>query len=258
MHLHDHEGIDAALFDPLVERDHRALDDVRCRALHRRIDGGALGVLAPRGIAGFDLRKVQTSPEHSLHVAPFPRPLPGLVHELLHTGITGEVEIHVLLGLSAGDAQLSTETEGRHAVDETEVDGFRTATLLVAHLIQGNPENLRRRGPMNVLSGLECLPQALVAGEVRHDPQLDLRVVGRQQTPAPGRDECLPNAPALGCAHGNILQIRLRGREPARGGDGLVIARVHPAGLRIDAGGERVRVGGLELAHASVLEDELR
>jgi hypothetical protein len=58
MDLHDELGVDAALDVPTVYADHRPLDDIGRRALHRRIDGGAFGVLPAAGIARVDLGQV--------------------------------------------------------------------------------------------------------------------------------------------------------------------------------------------------------
>ena len=58
MDLHDELGVDAALGVPTVYADHRPLDDIGRRALHRRIDGGAFGILPAAGIARVDLGQV--------------------------------------------------------------------------------------------------------------------------------------------------------------------------------------------------------
>ena len=46
VHLHDHQGVQFAVFQPVVNLDHGVLDDVGGGALHGRVDGGALGGLA--------------------------------------------------------------------------------------------------------------------------------------------------------------------------------------------------------------------
>jgi hypothetical protein len=42
---------------------------------------------------------------------------------------------------------------------------------------------------------------------MRHDPQLDLRIVGGDQAVIRRRDEGLPDAAAFGLADRNVLQI---------------------------------------------------
>ena len=73
----------------------------------------------------------------------------------------------------------------------------------------------------------ERLQQAGVAGQVRHDAQFDLGIVRGDQHVARRRDESLPDAPALGRADRDVLQVRIGRREPAGGRDGLVIRGVH-------------------------------
>ena len=87
---------------------------------------------------------------------------------------------------------------------------------------------------MNVLVARERREQAFVAGQVRHDPKLDLRVVGGEQLEARRRDERLADAAAFGGADRNVLQVRVGRRQPARRGDGLVVRRVDALGARID------------------------
>ena len=84
------------------------------------------------------------------------------------------------------------------------------------------------------LSLAKALQQAFVLREVRHDAQLDLRIVRRQQHVALGRDECLTDAPPLGRAYRDVLQVGILRRQPAGGGHRLVIAGVHAPGTRVD------------------------
>ena len=94
----------------------------------------------------------------------------------------------------------------------------------------------------------EGAQQACVAGQVRHDAQLDLRVVRRQQHMAGRRDERLADAPALracgsGCSAGSDRSTTA-GRSPPRPGDSEVCTRPVRA---IDLLRQLVGVGGLEL-----------
>ncbi|MCY1350547.1 hypothetical protein D9M69_367830 [compost metagenome] len=90
-----------------------------------------------------------------------------------------------------------------------------------------------------------------------HDAQLDLRVVGRQQLVAPGRDEGLADAPALGGADRDVLQVRVGGRQAPGGRHRLVIGGVDAPGTRVDLLRQAVGVGALELAQGAVLHDHL-
>ena len=70
--------------------------------------------------------------------------------------------------------------------------------------------------------------------QVRHDAQLDLRVVGRQQHVALGRDERLADAASFGRADRDVLQVRILRRQSAGGRHCLVVTGVYAARLRID------------------------
>ena len=85
---------------------------------------------------------------------------------------------------------------------------------------------------MQVLPRRERLDQALVPGEVGHDPHLDLAVVRRhQRLVALADDERLPDPAALGGADRDVLQVRVGRGEPAGGGDRLLERRVDAAAV---------------------------
>lgn len=83
---------------------------------------------------------------------------------------------------------------------------------------------------MQVLAGGEGLDEALVLGEVGHDAQLDLAVVGGHEgLVALADDEAVPDGPALVGAHRHVLQVRVGGRETSGGGDRLAEGGVDAA-----------------------------
>ena len=91
---------------------------------------------------------------------------------------------------------------------------------------------------------------------MRHDAQFNLGVVRRHQLVALRGHEGLTNAPALFAADGNVLQVWLRGRQPAGGRHCLVIRGVNPAGAMVNQFRQSVGVGGFQLAQASVFQDQ--
>ena len=133
-----------------------------------------IGILSQLVVAGTDLRQVQPAAEDRLDVTKLPRGRAGLVHVALHAGIALEIEVDVLLGRAALDAELPGKAEGRHAVDEPEVDGLGRPALVRGHLRGRQPEDLGGRRLVNVAILGERRQEALISGEVRHDPQLDL------------------------------------------------------------------------------------
>ena len=94
---------------------------------------------------------------------------------------------------------------------------------------------------MQVLAGAKRLDEALVLRQVRHDPHLDLAVVGRHQLgkvalAALADDERIADPAARLRTNRNVLQVRFGGGKPARRRNGLVERGVDTA-----VGGHRVQ-----------------
>ena len=84
-------------------------------------------------------------------------------------------------GRAAIDLEPAREPESGHAVDQPEVDGLRLAPLVRVHRLERHAEDLRGGGLVHVAIFGESLEQAGIVGQVRHDAQLDLRIVRRHQ-----------------------------------------------------------------------------
>ena len=110
---------------------------------------------------------------------------------------------------------------------------------------------------MHVLAGVERRQQALIATDVRHDPQLDLRVVGAQDHATRRRNKGLADAPPFRRAYRDVLQVRIAGTESAGDRDRLTVAGVHATGGGIDACRQLVAVGRLQLRQCAVLQQGL-
>src|ERR1700728_263911 len=93
MHLHDEPGRNILARAPGIDRDHGALDDVGGGALHRRVDGAALGVLLGLFVAGADIRQVQTPSVDSLDITSVAGALARLVHEAPYSGVALEITL---------------------------------------------------------------------------------------------------------------------------------------------------------------------
>ena len=103
-------------------------------------------------------------------------------------------------GGAAFDFQLAGQAECRHAVDQAEIDGFGVAALLAA-TARATPNTSAAVARWMSSPSLNACSRFGVAGKVRHDAQLDLRIIGRNQLVAGRRDECLADAAAFGGAH---------------------------------------------------------
>ncbi len=101
--------------------------------------------------------------------------------------------------------------------------------------------------------------QGGIVGIMSENPQLDLRVIGRQEPPAgPARDECLADLTAVLGADRDILQVGVARAQPAGRGDALIERRVNSAVLGMHQTGERVEVGALELRELAMPQKQGR
>ncbi len=99
--------------------------------------------------------------------------------------------------------------------------------------------------------------QQRIAAEVRQQPQLDLRVVGRKQLRARRRSKRRANlAPQLR-ANGNVLQIRIDRRQPARRRGRRLKRGVH-ARFRIGQQRQRIDVIRFQLRQMPVFQHQPR
>src|SRR5206468_12453388 len=124
-----------------------------------------------------------------------------------------EVALDVVAGGAALDAQVLGKAEGTHAVDQAEVDDLGVAALLALHFFRRQAEDLGSGGAVDVLAGRERAQHRLVARDVGHDAQLDLRVVGRYDHFARRGDEGFADAAAFGGAYRDVLQVRVARRQ---------------------------------------------
>ena len=157
-----------------------------------------------------------------------------------------------------GDADVPGQREGGLAVEQRVVDDLRAAPQLVRVEAGVGAEHLQRRAVVDVLADAERLDQRLVAGQVRQHPQLDLRVVGRDQHVAGRGDERAADLAADLGADRNVLQVGIGAAQAAGGGHRLVEAGVHAAGLRVDQQRQRIDVGALQLLQAAPVQDQAR
>ena len=254
MHLEDEPGASPLLAQPVVDPHHRHLDDVGVRALHDEVDGEPLAERARLPVRGAQLRHRAPPAEQARRVAVARGVLDRPRDEVLDVREAGEVRVDVRLRLLARDLEVLGEPERRDPVDDPEVDHLRDRALAGRQLGRVHAEHLRGGRRVDVLAAREGLAQLRLAGDVREDPQLDLRVVGREQlVPRLGDEGRADLATELG-ADRDRLEVRVRRREPARRGDRLVDRRVQAAVL-CDQARQRAQVGVHELRVLAPLLD---
>src|SRR6185437_698264 len=94
-----------------------------------------------------------------------------------------------------------------------------------------------------------------ITAEVGKQPQLDLRVIRRQQLRARCGDESRPDLTPQFGFDGNVLQVGIEGRESSGRSCSGLERGVH-ARVRVGLSWENVDVGGFELGEMPVFENE--
>ena len=131
---------------------------------------------------------------------------------------------------------------GRDAVDDAEVDGLGAGADFFGHGGGVDFEDLGGGEGVDVFAGAVGVEQQRVLREVRHEAELDLRVVGGHEQVAGRGDEGFADFAADFGADGDVLQVGVDAGEAAGGGADLVERGVDAAfGVGEDAGARRGR-----------------
>ena len=104
-------------------------------------------------------------------------------------GIRLEVAVDHLLCLGARNLERGGKAVRLLPVDNAKVNGLGTAAQLRRDLFDGNAKDARGGCGVEVRTLVERRNQMLVTGEVRKQPQLDLRVVAGEKHGALGHRE---------------------------------------------------------------------
>ena len=108
---------------------------------------------------------------------------------------------------------------------------------------------------MDVEAFLEGILQGLDVGDMSQHPQLDLRVVGRDQRMARrGNKSGADLTPVFG-ANWNVLQVRIVGRQPPGEHRRLAVGSMDPPGTGVDVGGERIGIGAHQLGQLAPVDN---
>ena len=123
------------------------------------------------------------------------------------------------------------------------------------HVGDRHVEDDGRRLAVDVRPLAERLDERGIAAQVRQHAQFDLRVVRGHEQEAVVGNEAAPYVGADLGADRDVLEVRVRGREPTRRRDGLVEARVQPSRPRVHEDRQRVHVRAAQLVQLAVLDD---
>ena len=255
MHGEDHRDGGGQL---ARQGDHGALEDVGGGALDGHVHGGPLRRRPDLGVAAAQFGHEPAAAVQGADLAALPRLLDHAVEVTLDGGIAGEIGVDERLGEAGGDPDVAGEGERRLPVQERVVDDLGAAPQLVGVEPAVGAEDLEGGAVVDVVAADERLDEGRVLREVGEHPQLDLRVVGRDEGAAVAGHERPPDLAAEGGADGDVLQVRVAAAEPARRRHCLVERGVHPARVRPRELGQRLDVGALQLLDRPPVEHEPR
>ena len=112
--------------------------------------------------------------------------------------------------------------------------------------------NAGRCGSVNVVPRAEVFNHALVAAQLRHDAEFNLRIVGREKrTPLLWHKSLADFAPVI-AANRNVLQVGIARREASCGRHSLVERRMDVSCLRINQFRQRINIRADELFQRTV------
>ena len=98
--------------------------------MNRRVDRGALGGVADRGVAAVDVAQLAAAAHERFDVAVFAGELYGGFHVVFQPLVLCEIVFDEFFGFGAFDAELVAEVGGAGAVNDAEIDGFGGAALV--------------------------------------------------------------------------------------------------------------------------------
>ena len=238
-----------------VDLDHCALHDVGGRALNRQVDRDALRGESNLAVAAVQLGHQPPPPVHRLHDAGRARLLERPVDEGADAREPGEVGVDELLRRLLRHADVLRERERALAVEQRVVDHLGDAAKIVRVAAAVGAEDLQRRPLVEVGPLAERVDEHRIFRKVREDPELDLRIVRRDQhVPRIGDERAADLAPERR-PDGDVLEVGIAAAQPPGGRDRLVEAGVHAAGLGVNELGQRVDVGAFQLHQPAPFED---
>ena len=154
----------------MVDTDHRQLDEVRRRALKRRVDSRPLGEIASIRIAAVHVGDGAAAAK-KIHchtgAAHFGD---GRLDEPADAGVAFEISTNVELGLAPVDAQTCRKAEGCLAIDYPEVHRLGSVTVFGSDHQRRDAEYFRRGPRVDVLAVPERLDQERVVRHVGEQP----------------------------------------------------------------------------------------
>ena len=246
MHLQNQPAAHVFPAQRLIHMHHGQLDNIRCRALHRRIHGSPLAKLPDHLLGRLQLRQVPSASHQGFRITLLLALFHSLLHKRLDPWILGKIPADKLLRFFGGNACILGQAKAADAVNQTEVHCLGAGTQLRRYFVQWHFKDFTGGTSVNILPRAEGFQHGSIPGEVRHQPKLNLAIVRIQQHPAFLRQERLPDFLAFFRAYRNILQVRLRGADAPSGRCHLIEIAVHPS-VAVHQAKQTFNVGAVQL-----------
>ena len=203
------------LLQPVVQPHHGDLHDVRRGPLDRGVHGHPLAPPSSPSCSGCVMARILRRRPKRVCTNPVSS-APRMV-SLMNLSTPWKRWKYVVMKRSAsarGIFRLPGKPERGDAVDDAEVDRLAHAPLLRGDLAFLDAEDERRSLAVDVLALAESLQEDGVLGKGGEDRELDLRVVGADETHAGCGHEGGTDAPSLLLADGDVLEIGILAGEP--------------------------------------------
>src|SRR5579883_838269 len=171
-------------FEFALYLDHRHFDEIGGCPLEGRIQRGALGESSHIELRRRDFRNWAATAKKGAGKAAATDLLEATVEIFFYAVISLEIGGNEFRGFFLIDLQILRQAKRRQAVDNSEVDHFRRTAMLGGLRHRADAEDLLRGARVNVLSRAESLDEHGIFRKMRKDSKLDLRIIGREQSPA--------------------------------------------------------------------------
>ena len=176
-----------ASLERLVAADHRDLHDVGRGPLDHHVDREPLALLAQLPASRPELRDLAAPAEQGRDVAVLGSLRDRLLDPPGHGREARQVALDELVGLLLRDVEPVGHPPCGQAVDDAVVDHLRLGPHPGIDLVRCDPEHPAGGRGVDILALAEDLLQRVLAGDVGQQPQLDLRVVRRDEQVARAR-----------------------------------------------------------------------
>ena len=101
----------------ILNIDHRTLNDIGSRTLHRRINGRALRCLAQHTVTRMNIGQVKPASKQRLDIPFFVGERLSFVHIRAHTWVFFEITLDVFARFASANTDLIRETKRGHPVN---------------------------------------------------------------------------------------------------------------------------------------------